>query len=317
MSLITEVYEALKLLDKANVSELLELLQSDFSSEWVNPDIQKSSISRKVKNKLEILIEMNLVTCEEGESRYHRNSYAIKHNFPTQTKAPQLVDELLEIVKKDEKIYIQALKSINGLLNEIKSPYYVHQYSEDIDKVKEIIGKLETAINNQKYVEVTYNNKSITTQPLKIAEFDGIWYLLHYYDKYKTCLKYRLLDIGDITLTRDTYALDETINLEIKKWHNAWHVPNTSPTQITLWIDDEKKIYFYKKNLLDINVYPERVTPCQDEIEYYIYITHPYEALPIIMQYQPFVTILEQDGDIDLISIYRKILDKTLNQLIT
>jgi len=317
MSLITEVYEALKLLNKANVSELLEILQSDFSSEWVNPDIQKNSISRKVKNKLDILIEMNLVICEEGENRYHRNSYAIKHNFPTQTKAPQLAEELLEIVKKDEKIYIQALKSINGLLNEIKSPYYLHQYSEDIENAKEIIGKLETAINDKKYVDVTYNNKTIKTRPLKIAEFDGLWYLLHYYDKYDACLKYRLLDINNIALTKDTFECNETINLEISKWHNVWHVPNKPPTKIILWIDKGTEKYFYKKNLLDINSYPERITPCQKGMEYSIYITHPYEVLPTIMQYQPFVTILEQDGDIDLVSMYRQILDETLDRLIT
>lgn len=317
MTLIAEVYEALKLLDKASVSELLGLLQSDFSSEWIDPEVQKESIHRKIKNKLNTLIEMNLVTCEKGESRYHRNTYAIRHNFPTQTKAPELATELLEIVKKDEKIYIQALKSINGLLNEIKSPYYIHQYSEDMDNAKEIIGKLETAINDKKYIEVSYNNKTIKTRPLKIAEFDGLWYLLHYYDKFESYLKYRLLDIIDITLTRDTFTLDKTINLEIKKWHNVWHVPNKTPTKITLWIDKSNEKYFYKKNLLDINVYPERIAPCKDGIEYSIYITHPYEALPTVMQYQPFVTILEQDGDIDLIARYKEVLEETQNRLAT
>jgi len=317
MSLVAEVYEALKLLDRASVSELLELLQSDFSPEWVNPEIKTISIEKKIKNKLNILIEMNLVTCTKGGINRPKNIYAIKHNFPTQTKAAQLADELLHIVKKDEKIYIQAQKSINNLLNEIKSPYYVHQNSEDINSAEEIIGKLETAINDKKYVEVTYNNKIIKTRPLKIAEFDGLWYLLHYYDKYQSYLKYRLLDIRDITLTRDTFTLDETIDLEIKKWHNVWHVPNKTTTKIILWIDKGIEKYFYKKNLLDINVYPERITPCKDGIEYSIYITHPYEVLPTIMPYQPFVTILEQNGDIDLITRYKEILEETQNRLAT
>ncbi len=317
MSLVAEVYEALKLLDKASVSELLELLQSDFSPEWVNPEIKTTSIEKKIKNKLNILIEMNLVTCAKENISRPKNIYAIKHYFPTQTKAAQLADELLVIVKKDEKIYIQAQKSINDLLNEIKSPYYVHQNSEDINSAKEIIGKLETAINDKKYVEVTYNNKTIKTRPLKIAEFDELWYLLHYYDKYESYLKYRLLDIRDITLTRDTFTLDEAINLEIKKWHNIWHVPNKTPTKITLWIDKGSKKYFYKKNLLNINDYPERVTPCKDGIEYSIYITHAYEVLPTIMQYQPFVTILKQDGDIDLIARYKEVLEETQNRLAT
>lgn len=315
MRLITEVYEALKQLDRGAVSEILDLLQKDFSSEWINPKIQKESINRKVKNKLDTLIEMDLVTLEEKVNQYHTNTYAIKHNFPTQTQAPELTEELLEIIKKDEKIYIQSQRLINVLLNEIKSPYYIHQYNEDIDSIKDIIGKLETAINDKRYVEVTYNDKTIKVRPLKIAEFDGLWYLLHYYDKYKSYLKYRLLDIDKITLKKEKFELNEKINLEIKKWHNVFHIPNTVPTKITLWIDKEIKKYFYKKNLLDINTFPENVLPCQDGIEYSIYITAPYEVLPILMQYQPYVTIVSQEGDINLIKKYREILNEALARL--
>ena len=143
MSLVAEVYEALKLLDRASASELLELLQSDFSPEWVNPKIKTTSLKRKLKNKLEILTEMNLVTWTKENANLSKNIYAIKHNFPTQTKATQLADELLDIVKKNEKIYIQAQKSINSLLNEIKSPYYIHQNSEDISSAKGIIENLK------------------------------------------------------------------------------------------------------------------------------------------------------------------------------
>ena len=103
---------------------------------------------------------------------------------------------------------------------------------------------------------------------------DGLWYLLHYYDKYDSYLKYRLLDIKNITLTKDTFEFDETINLEINKWHNIWHVPNKTPTEIILWIDKGTEKYFYKKNLLDINSYPERITPCQKGMEYNIYIIY-------------------------------------------
>lgn len=315
MSLIAEVYEALKIIDKGSVSELLELLQKDFSTEWVDPTIKKESISRKIKNKLNTLIEMNLITLEKKVNRQKTNIYAIKHNFPVQTKAPQLANELLEIIKKDEKIYLQAKKSINGLLHEIKSPYYIHQYSEDIGSIQEIVGKLESAINDRRYVKVTYNKNTIKVCPLKIAEFDGLWYLLHYYDRYDSYLKYRLLDIKDITLTKDKFELNGKMNLEIEKWHNVWHIPNQIPTKITLWIDKDRKKFFYKKNLLNINLYAERISPCSDGIEYDVYITHPYEVLPTIMQYQPHVTILRQEGTIDLIGKYRTLLNETLNRL--
>ncbi len=316
MRLITEVFEALKQIDKGTVADLLELLQKDFSPEWCNPKVQKESINRKIKNKLDTLIEMDLVSLEDKSNRYHQNRYAIKHHFPVQTKVPQLADELLEIIRKDEKTYIQAQKMINALLNEIKSPYFIHRHYENIDNKQEIIGKLETAINDKRYIEILYNKKTIKVRPLKIAEFDGLWYLLQYYDKHNTYLKYRLLDIDAITLTKDKFELDEKMNLEISKWHNVWHMPQKQATKLTLWIDKNTTKYFYKKNLFDINTYPERVSPCSDGIEYSIYITHPYEVLPTLMQYQPYVAVLEQEGDIDLINKYRDILNEALKRLL-
>jgi len=38
-------------------------------------------------------------------------------------------------------------------------------------------------------------------------------------------------------------------------------------------------------------------------------------VLPILMQYQPYVTIVSQEGDINLIKKYREILNESLVRL--
>ena len=47
-----------------------------------------------------------------------------------------------------------------------------------------------------------------------------------------------------------------------------------------------------------------------------MYITHEWELLPTLMQWQAYVTILEQDGDIDIVRKYNDILKEAQTKLI-
>lgn len=65
------------------------------------------------------------------------------------------------------------------------------------------------------------------------------------------------------------------------------------------------------------NRYKNRLTPCNDGVEYELYISHEWELLPTLMQWQKHVSILEQEGDIDIVEEYQKILDETMVKLET
>lgn len=310
---ISEIYDALKRLHKSNVITLREILQREYSAEWSNGEIDVRSIERKIKRKLEILEEMGLINKQKLNKE---NIYTIFNKYPVKSNAPKIINELLDIISKDKAIYIKAQKPITNLINEIKSPYHIYKNNEEIKEHDGLISKLETAINDRKYINVTYNNKTTKVSPLKIAEFEGIWYLLLYLCKYKSYLKYRISDIKFVEILKENYELNDNMNINIEKWYSIWHNPNTKPTKVTIWISNKIKKYFYQKNIFNINSNKEKITPSHDGIEYELEITHAFEILPTIMYWQPNITILEQDGEINVKKIYSNILESSQKILV-
>lgn len=315
MTDIAEVYDAIKRLQECNVAQLRELLQDEYSSEWSTKTkkdteelIDLESYNRKIKRKLEVLEEMDLV---QKEKKGRENFYSIPHRFPVQSKAPEILEQLKEIFRSDQTLYARAQKPIAEMINEIKSPYYIRQNVEDISHKENIIVKLEESIKSQKVIDLVYDGKTfLNVEPLKIAEFEGIWYLLLYYSN--TFRKYQITGIDEITIKKETFEFSHEYHLEIDRWHNVWHQPSKKPSRITLLISDDVIKYFYQKNIFDINAYASRVRKCDEGIKYDVYITHAMEMLPTLMYWQPNVVIYEEDGDLGVIKQFKERLTEVL-----
>jgi predicted transcriptional regulator len=311
LSEIAEIFDALKLLQTSNIITLRDLLQNEYSAEWTSKNIDLKSLSKTISRKLEVLVEMNLV---KKEKIGKENIYTIINNYPVQSNAPKLMQQLTNIFKQDKALFAQAQKPIEELMNEIKSPYYIRQSIENISSKENIISLLEHSINEFHYINIQYKEKSYKVKPLKIAEFEGIWYFLLFFDKDKTYRKFRLIEIDKVEVLKDTFYKSQAQDLKISKWHNVWHNPNKKPSRVTLWIAQLKVKYFYQKNIFDITSYPKRVKECDDGIEYTVYITHESEILSELMYWQPNVIILEEDGELDIIKKLQDILNEMVNR---
>jgi len=311
LSEIAEIYDALKRLQSSNTIKLRDLLQNEYSAEWTSKNIDLKSLAKTISRKLEVLVEMNLV---KKEKIGKENIYTIIINYPVQSNAPKLMEQLTAIFKQDKALFVQAQKPIEELMNEIKSPYYIRQSIEDISSKENIIVQLEHSINEFHYINILYKEKSYKCKPLKIAEFEGIWYLLLYLDKDKTYRKFHLIEIYEVKVLKDTFNKSQAQELKISKWHNVWHDPNKKPSRVKLWIAQSKVKYFYQKNIFDITTYPKRIKECNDGIEYTVYITHEAEILSELMYWQPHVIILEEDGDLGIIDKLKAILEDMINK---
>ena len=301
-----EVFDAIKRLQESNVVKLRILLQNEYSAEWSDKEIATKSVERKIKRKLELFEEMGLV---KKDKIGKENIYSVVTNYPVKSQASELMDQLKGLFREDETLFAKAQKPLAELANEIKSPYYIRQNVEDISSKERVISKLEHAVNDKRLTKVIYKGYDYLVKPLKIAEFEGIWYLLFFYDKDQSYRKYRIAEIDDVEILKENFSPSKKQNLEIQNWHNVWHQPNREPVRIKIWISSIIQKYFYQKNIFDINSFPKRVMPCDDGIEYDIYITHEYELLPELMYWQPNVVILEEEGDLQIIEAYTKILD--------
>jgi len=307
-----EVYEALKRLQESSVARLRELLQDEYSAEWSAKKIATKSVERKIKRKLELFHEMGLVMIEK---RGKENIYTLVRNYPVKSQASELMEQLKDLFREDETLFARAQKPLAELAHEIESPYYIRQNVEDISDKETIISKLEYGINDQRIVELQYQGSDYKIKPLKIAEFEGIWYILFFYDEDKSYRKYRIAELEDVHITKTAFKRTKEQELEIEHWHNVWHQPNQEPVKVTLWISKVVQKYFYQKNIFNINAYPKRVLACSDGVEYEVYVTHPNELLPELMYWQPHIVILEEEGAFGIKERYRKILKEcTTNQ---
>ena len=303
-----EIFDALKRLQECNVISLRKLLQDEYSAEWSAKEIAAKSVERKIKRKLMLFQEMGLVKIEKMGKE---NIYSIITNYPVQSQASELMEQLKDIFREDETLFAKAQKPLAELANEIRSPYYIRQNVEDISAKEVIISKLEYGVNEKRVVALTYKAVDYEIKPLKIAEFEGIWYILFYYEKDQSYRKYRIVDIEHAHVTKTHFKVTQQQELEIDNWHNVWHQPNRQPVRIKIWISDVVQKYFYQKNIFDINSYPKRVMPCKDGLEYDVYITHKFELLPEMMYWQPYVVILEEEGDLGVVDAYVNILEES------
>jgi len=306
---IAEVYDALKRLQECNVVRLRKVLQDEYSAEWSAKEIAAKSVERKIKRKLMLFQEMGLVKIEKVGKE---NIYSIITNYPVKSQASELMEQLKGLFREDETLFAKAQKPLAELANEIKSPYYIRQNVEDISAKEVIISKLEYGVNEKRVVALTYKTVEYEIKPLKIAEFEGIWYILFYYEKDQSYRKYRISEIEYAHVTKAHFKLTQHQELEIDNWHNVWHQPNRQPVCIKIWISEVVEKYFYQKNIFDINSYPKRVMPCTDGLEYDVYITHKFELLPELMYWQPYVVILEEEGGLGVVDAYTDILKESM-----
>ena len=303
-----DIFEIMKSVKIANIDTILkELDHPKYRNPWLSKEITQESIKTNIRRELRSLEELGLVLITKYQGI---NQYRLK-NYILVDKASELIYELEVLMENDETIP-RVEKILSDLSKEINSSYYIKQNIENLDNKVEIIDQLLTAITEKKYIELSYKNKLYIVKSMKIVEFEGIWYLIAY-------LKNEAYRVFSISAIESVLVMDEVFHLSTKQkniyiedWNNIWHDPTKKETRLRLFIHNEKLIYFKKKNIFNIEKFPNRVKKCLDGIEYDIYITHPMEVLSELMYWMPHVFIIEEDGNLNVTQQLNNILKEML-----
>jgi hypothetical protein len=302
------IHTVFKSLSQCSSVVLRNKLEARYPVLWANTGNDHHSDEKRIRRILDKLVDFGLATKEKiGKDQI----YTYKHENNKLGKVHKLANEL-NVDFDDMDTYYKRRNSIISLLNDVSDVYYIQTQQEKIDKKENIIKDLELAIEKNLKAEIIYNSHHYRVAPIRIAQFDGFWYLIAYNEQYYS---YRIKDISLLEMTQEIYPSEEHINLDLNEWLNAWHNPKKELTKVKLYLDKVALPFFQEKNILGVNTYKNRLTPCQDGAEYDLFISHEWELLPILMQWQKHVTIIDQDGDIDLVGIYQKILGDTLVRL--
>jgi predicted DNA-binding transcriptional regulator YafY len=214
-------------------------------------------------------------------------------------KSASIEDEIvLDIIEKitegiGGKFAAQSQKLLSKIKNEDFNPIYAKLNIEDIsDKLKEI-QVLESAIKSKTETHCTYNDErhppyTTTIQPLKIANFEGFWYLLAM--RGDTLKKYYLKNISNCSILENRFEVDESIDKLLDDAISIWFQQDNEPFEVKLFADKYAAKYFQRRALPTQYIESKN---SDGSMEFSVKVTHEMELLPLIKYWIPHLHVIE------------------------
>lgn len=131
----------------------------------------------------------------------------------------------LELLEESDNISHYARSIMQKMLDTRSvNPFYIKQEElEPIDIDSHIVDALEEVIEARCYVTIATEGKRLRVAPLKIVNFDGIWYLFARDERDGRTRTWLLRDIRDVRPERDTHELTHSqIERMLERTHTAW-----------------------------------------------------------------------------------------------
>ncbi|HIY44429.1 MAG TPA: WYL domain-containing protein [Candidatus Helicobacter avistercoris] len=216
---------------------------------------------------------------------------------------PKKKKSLLELEEENALSILQGFSKNMGECFEAKSSrifstlspnfsshIHTHLSAQNLShSMLEKMQSLQKIITSNKEVNFLYRGKNYHLKPLKVAYFDGFWYLLgldlRQEEKFK---KFILSEVSYLFEVGESVSVGIDIDERIQKAHSIWFELGKS-YQARLKISPLFKEYFHRKPLKTQKILGELEDGCMEvEIEY----THDMELCEIFMKYFPHISIL-------------------------
>ena len=187
-----------------------------------------------------------------------------------------------------KEFYAKAHGLLKGLSSSFNNSFYICENNEKLELTDlDNMLKIEQAITKRNLIEIKYNNKKYKIAPIKIAMFDGFWYVFAM-DK-KVFKKFHLKSIKELEILSEYSFIPSDIESKIKRAKSAWFNLADSFT-VRLWVSSEIAKYFDRKPLNN-NEMIYKNSDGSFEIEFMA--THIMEVKPLIYRYLPHIRVLE------------------------
>lgn len=207
-----------------------------------------------------------------------------------------------EIYQKSKGLF----KEIN---REYKNAFFIQLKNENLDSNDlEFFKSLASAIENKEMINFTYNNYKFRVKPLKIANFDGFWYLLcldtNKDDKFK---KFHLKSIKNLTILNEKFTNAKDIETKLKNANSIWFDIDKKGFIVELLVDNS-----ILKFLERIPLKTQAIIRKQDESEVHLKVSNYYEIVPFILQFIPFIKVIAPN---DLNEYLKNVLSEYLKSI--
>ena len=198
-----------------------------------------------------------------------------------------------EMAKSAGKIfYSKAHSLLTQITQQLEHPIFANVNGEYLEEKNiELFENIEKAIKEKNEIKFDYEKYNFHVKPLKLAFFDGFWYLLalHIHNNKETFKKYHLKTIRNVQALNKTFEIPALVEERLKYANSVWFNLDEQFV-VRLFIDKEIKKYFERKPLRGQTIIGEDK---DGSIEIEIKISNTMEILPLILYYIPYIKVLE------------------------
>ena len=189
----------------------------------------------------------------------------------------------------------KANKLLSKIKNDSINPIYAKLDMEDIgDKLKEI-QELELAIKEKRQISCFYtiegHNQEIELKPLKIANYEGYWYLIAHDSRNDILKKYYLKNIKQITVLNGTFESTKELDRLLENSISVWFNQHVEPYKVMLEISAEVAKYFIRKPISKSQIIESSYEDGSMVVS--VEITDDREIIPFVKYWIPHIKVLE------------------------
>ena len=207
---------------------------------------------------------------------------------------------VLDIMQKliegaGQKFSTKANKLLSKIKNDSLNPIYAKLDMEDIgDKLHEV-QVLEKAIKERYVIKCFYKiegkSVEITLKPLKIANYEGFWYLIAFDARNDILKKYYLKNIKNITVLETVFEGSKKLDNLLNNSISIWFSHTTDPYRVTLNIAKEIAKYFQRKPISKT----QKIESLYEDgsMDVSVEITNDMEIIPVVKYWLPHIKVLE------------------------
>ena len=180
----------------------------------------------------------------------------------------------------------------NKIVENRRNPFFIKIAKGQAFKNPQLMKILEQAVNEQRQVEINYENSPLSGRaisPLKIAWFNGFWYLLAY-GKDDHIIKLRLDKIKSIKPLATHFSRPQKLEKILRDSASIWFEENRK-IKVNLTVDGEVAQYFKKREYFPKQKIVKTAKDGTLTVE--CAVGRFEEIVPTILEWIPYIVVQE------------------------
>ena len=207
----------------------------------------------------------------------------------------QLILNILDqaCIEQGDEFHKKALKLFDKFTDSLHNTIYNNIDSEDIANIKLELAKAENAVYNKNKISLTYLDKDRIVLPLKLANFEGYWYLIVQDEKDNRIKSFYFKDISNMKILNDTFTVENNIENTLKNAINTYFTVDNTPYEIKIFVSKEIANIFRRKPISKTQTILQNYADGSFDLS--VVITNDMELIPKIQQFIPHLKIIDED----------------------